>query len=73
MTIRTTARTPGLGFGASWAMLGIVLVLLAQVGPSGNRLVRMTLVVILVYLVLTHTEQVSRLVDQLLTGLTGGA
>lgn len=67
----TTARTPGLGFGSSWFMLAIVLVLIAQVGPSGARLVRMTLVAILVYLLLAHTEQVARLVDQFLTGLKG--
>jgi hypothetical protein len=71
MTAAIPGRRPGLGFGTSWAALAIVLVLISAVGPAGSQFVRRTLVLVLIYLVLTHTEQVSSLIDDLIAGLKG--
>ncbi len=54
-----------------WVALGIVLVLIGSVGPSGSQFVRRTLVVILAYLLLTRADQIAPLVDKLIRGLKG--
>lgn len=54
-----------------WVALGIVLILIGSVGPSGSRFVRLTLVAILAYLLLTRADQVAPLIDKLIRGLKG--
>lgn len=62
----------GTAFVLSWLWLGILVVVAASL-PGGTPVaVRYTLVVILLYLLLTNLDRLAPLVDKLVAGLNGG-